>query len=226
MSFAEEVRSQTRAHPRLITAVVSIIGYTLVVGAFLGAVPLPEIAQSTVVLFSDLIAVINTTALLLLLAGWRFIKHGQVRRHRAAMLTAFGLIMTFLVLYLWKVGGGFEKGLVIKQGQFLAQYASLINTAYLAMLVIHVLLSVVSVPVVLHAVVLGLSHSPGELRNTLHPRVGRIAVAAWTLSLSLGIITYFLLNHVYSWEIVRFAVLPVVGAPSVNSLGRSCGSRP
>jgi putative membrane protein len=29
--------------------------------------------------------------------------------------------------------------------------------------------------------------------------VGRIAAGAWSLSLFLGVVTYFLLNHVYSW---------------------------
>ncbi|MFB6253426.1 MAG: DUF420 domain-containing protein [Halobacteriaceae archaeon] len=218
MSFADKARAQTRSHPRIITAVISVIGYTLVIGAFLGVVPIPDISRSTVILLSDLIAVINSTALIVLLAGWRFIKRGDIRKHRAAMSTAFVLIMTFLVLYLIKVGGGFEKGLVIKQGQFLAQYASFINAVYLAMLVIHILLSVISVPVVLHAIVLGISHPIGELPNTLHPRVGRVAVVAWTLSLSLGIITYFLLNHVYSWEIVRFSVLPLMTGEGVRTI--------
>jgi putative membrane protein len=38
------------------------------------------------------------------------------------------------------------------------------------------------------------------LRETVHARVGRVAVAAWSLSLFLGIVTYVLLNHVYGWE--------------------------
>jgi putative membrane protein len=67
------------------------------------------------------------------------------------------------------------------------------------MLAIHVLLSAVSVPVVVHAVVLGLSHSVAELRETSHARVGRIAVAAWGLSLFLGLVTYLMLNHIYGW---------------------------
>ena len=70
-------------------------------------------------------------------------------------------------------------------------------------------------PVVLHAVVHGLTHSPAELRNTVHPRVGRIAVAAWTLSLLLGIVTYLLLNHLYSWERVRLgATVIAVATPT------------
>ena len=68
---------------------------------------------------------------------------------------------------------------------------------YLAMLAIHIFLSVVSVPVVLYAAILGLTHTPSELRETNHARVGRIAAVAWSVSLALGIVTYLLLNHVY-----------------------------
>jgi len=198
MALTETFRRYTRSHPRHVTALVSVIGYTVVIGAFAGMVPVPEIGRATVQLFSDLIAVINTTALIFLIAGWRFIKRGDVRKHRAAMVTAFGLIMLFLVLYVWKVSGGFEKAFV---GPTLVTYV------YWAMLVVHILLSVVSVPVVVHAIVLGLTHSPVELGDTIHPRVGRIAVAAWTLSLFLGVVTYLLLNHVYDWERVRLGAL-------------------
>jgi putative membrane protein len=192
-------RSLAKDHPRAITVVLSIIGYTLVIGAFAGVIPLfPELSKETVDLFSDLIAIVNLCALLVLLAGWRLIRNGKVRKHRAAMLTAFALICVFLVLYLWKVGGGFEKSIVIREGQFLAEYASIVEPIYLIMLAIHIVLSVVAVPVVLYAVILGLTHTPDELTETAHARVGRIAVTSWSVSLFLGIVTYFLLNHVYS----------------------------
>ncbi|GGN19430.1 DUF420 domain-containing protein [Halarchaeum nitratireducens] len=194
------VRGAVRARPRWVTAVVSVVGYALVIGTFAGVVPIfPEISRDTVLLFSDLIAVVNTCALTALLVGYYCIRNGKVRAHRTAMLTAFALIMAFLVLYLWKVGGGFEKRIVIEQGQFLWQYADVVHVAYLAMLAVHILLSVVSVPVVLHAVVLGLTHDTNELPNTSHPTAGKIAVVAWTLSLGLGVVTYWMLNHVYSW---------------------------
>lgn len=203
MAIAEDVQSYARTHPRHITAVVSVIGYVVVIAAFAGMVPVPKISATTVQLVSDLIAIVNTAALVLLVAGWRYIKRGKIRKHRAAMLTTFSLIMLFLVLYVWKVSGGFEKAFV---------GPTAITYVYWTMLVIHVLLSVVSVPVVLHAVVLGLTHSPAELRGTLHPRVGRIAVAAWTLSLFLGIVTYLMLNHIYDWERVRLGAAIVVFA--------------
>ena len=189
-----------KSHPLLTTAVLSVVGYVLVLGTFAGFVNLfPPIGNDTVILFSDLIAVINTCALTALLVGFYFIRTGQIRKHRAAMLTAFGLIMVFLVLYLWKVGGGFEKEIVIDQGQFLAAYAGIIRPAYLVMLAIHILLSAVAVPVVIYPVVVGLTHTPSEIEETAHARVGRVAVASWSLSLFLGVVTYFLLNHVYSW---------------------------
>jgi putative membrane protein len=192
-------RSLAKDHPRAITVVLSIIGYALVIGAFAGVIPLfPELSKETVNLFSDLIAIVNSCTLLVLLVGWRLIRSGKVRKHRAAMLTAFALICVFLVLYLWKVGGGFEKSIVIREGQLLAEYASIVEPIYLIMLAIHIFLSVVAVPVVLYAVILGLTHTPAELTETAHARVGRIAVTSWTISLFLGIVTYLLLNHVYS----------------------------
>lgn len=194
-------RRLVKDHPKAITGVLSIVGYALVLGAFAGVIPLfPPLSEETVLLFSDIIAVVNTSALLSLLIGWRFIRNGEVRKHRASMLIAFTLICVFLVFYLWKVGGGFEKSIMIENGQFLAGYASVIEPLYLLMLAIHIILSVLAVPVVLYAVILGLTHTPSELAETAHARVGRIAVVSWSVSLALGVITYFLLNHVYAWQ--------------------------
>ncbi len=205
MAVAERLQTGLRARPRAITAVLSVVGYVLVGGALSGALPVfPELSRPTVNLFSHLIAVVNTLALGSLLAGVYFIRSDQVRRHRAAMLTAFALILVFLVLYLWKTGGGFEKAIVAPGP---------VRLVYLAMLAVHIFLSVVSVPVVLYAAILGLTHTPAELRETAHARVGRVAAVAWSVSLALGIVTYLLLNHVYAWEVRHAAVLLVVTAP-------------
>ena len=189
-----------KSHPKRVTAALSVLGYALVVSAFEGVVPLfPDLSREAVLLFADAIAVVNTLALTSLLAGVAFIRRGEVRRHRAAMLTAFALICAFLVLSLWKVGGGFEKSIVIEEGMLLGQYAGAVEAAYLLMLAVHILLSVVAVPVVLYAVILGLTRTPQELRQTSHAKFGRIAVASWATSLFLGIVTYLMLNHVYAW---------------------------
>ena len=195
------VRGPAKEHPLAVTAVLSVVGYALVVGTFLGFVPggvYPELTLGEVNLLSDAIAVINTLATLTLVAGWRWIRRDEVRKHATAMVTAFVLILVFLVLYLTKIGGGGTKEFV---GPTLVYYA------YLAMLAIHIVLSIVSVPVVLYAIVLGVTHTPAELRDTAHARVGRIAAGSWILSLSLGVVAYLLLNHVYSWEFVEAAIV-------------------
>ncbi|RRJ32025.1 DUF420 domain-containing protein [Halocatena pleomorpha] len=212
-------RRIVKDHPKAVTGVLSVFGYALVLSAFGGFIPLfPSLSEETVLLFSDLITVVNSFALVSLLTGWYFIRTDQVSRHRVAMLFAFALICVFLVLYLWKVGGGFEKSIQISDGQFLAAYASVIRPAYLLMLAVHILLSVVAVPVVLYAVVLGLTHTPAELVDTAHARVGRIAVVSWSISLALGIITYFMLNHVYGWvPRETTAVLLLLAVPRLDA---------
>lgn len=209
MAVAERIRTRVRTNPKLVTAALSLVGYVLVIGVFSGTIDVyPDLADSQVLLFAHLIAIVNTGALTATVAGVYFIKDGDVRKHRAAMLTAFALIIVFLFLYLWKIDGGFERSLVAP---------AIVKIPYLIMLAIHILLSIVAVPVVIHAVVLGLTHAPAELSETLHPRVGRIAVAAWGLSLFLGIVTYVILNHTYAWE-PREASLLLVAVPAGNRL--------
>ena len=192
----ETVRSRARHRPRATVALLSVLGYALVIGTFTGAIPgtvFPDLTNAQVNLFSHAIAAINTTATVLLVLGWKWIREGEVEQHRKAMGSAFGLIMVFLVLYLWKIGGGGTKELVGAPDP--------VYYAYLLMLAVHIILSVVAVPVVLYALVLGLTHSPRELRQeTPHKRVGRIAAGSWILSLSMGVLTYVILNWIYSYE--------------------------
>lgn len=195
-------KRRARDYPRATTAVLTVLGYVLVLGTFAGLLPIyPEIGRETVDLLSHAIAGVNTVALTALLLGWGWIRRGEVRKHRTAMLLAFVLILVFLGLYLVKVGGGGEKSIAA---------TGPVYYAYLVMLAVHIVLSVVSVPVVVYAVVLGLTHTPAELRETAHARVGRWAAAAWSLSLALGIVTYLMLNHVYGVDEYMAALVPLV----------------
>lgn len=204
------VRATVKRHPVTVTGIFSAIGYGVVLGTFFGVIPggvYPELSLRLVNRISDAIALINTTATTSLVLGWRWIRQGEVRKHRAAMLFAFGLILLFLVLYLVKIGGGGTKEFV---GPTLPYYA------YLTMLAVHITLSVVSVPVVIYQVVTGLTTPHQELRRrTHHVKTGRIAATAWIVSLSLGVLTYLLLNHVYAWEFVN-AGLIMIAIPSCS----------
>ena len=194
-----------KRHPLAAAGVLSVAGYAVVIGTFLGVVPgrvFPDLSLATVNRLADAIALVNAVNVVVIAAGWRWIRRDEVRKHAAAMVTAFVLILVFLVLYLLKIGGGGTKEFV---GPTLAYYP------YLAMLAVHIVLSIVSVPVVVFALVLGLTHSPSELRNaTPHRRVGRVAASAWLLSLALGVVAYLLLNHVYTWEYVESAATALV----------------
>ena len=197
-----------KEHPLAVTAVLSVVGYALVVGTFLGWVPgqvFPDLSLAQVNTLSDAIAAVNALNVVVIAAGWRWIRTGEVRKHAAAMITSFTLILVFLVMYLSKIGGGGTKEFV---GPAFVYYP------YLAMLAIHIVLSIVAVPVVLYALVLGLTHTPAELRTqTPHRRVGRIAAGSWLLSLSLGVVTYLLLNQLYGWRYVESAAAALVAAP-------------
>jgi putative membrane protein len=193
-----DARRRLRERPMGVTILLTIVGYALVVGTFLLDVPIyPDLTNEQVNLLSHLIAGINTTATVVLTLGWYWIRNNEVEKHRLAMVSGFVLILGFLVVYLLKVGGGGTKEFV---GPDIVYYP------YLLMLAIHILLSIVSVPVVLYALILGVTHTPAELRSTVHARVGRIAAASWILSLVLGVVTYVLLNHVYSYEFASLLV--------------------
>ena len=165
---------RSNVHDRVFetTVALSVVGFLLVVGTFAGWFEgvYPSLAAGEVRFLAHLIAAINTTALLSLIAGVYFIRTRQIERHRAAMVLAFTLILAFLVVYLLKVGGGFERELVAGDA---------VRVVYLLMLAVHILLSIVSMPLVLYVVLLGLTHSPAELTETRKARVGRLAASAW-----------------------------------------------
>ena len=192
MAVTATARERARERPLAVAAFLTAIGYTLVIGTFLGVVDLyPEISLETVTLLSHAIAVINTITTILLVLGWRWARRHEFEKHRLAMVGAFLLILVFLVLYLHKIGGGGTKEFV---GPTLVTYG------YLLMLAVHIVLSIVAVPLVLYALVLGITRSIPEVRETSHAKVGRIAAGAWILSLVLGVVTYLMLEHFYAWE--------------------------
>ncbi|SDQ49641.1 DUF420 domain-containing protein [Natronobacterium texcoconense] len=193
-----DAKRRLRERPIGATILLTIVGYVLVIGTFLLDVPIyPDLTNAQVTMFTHAIAVINAATTVLLVAGWYWIRVGEVEKHRFAMVGAFALILLFLVVYLIRVGGGGEK---LFDGPQTVYYA------YLLMLAIHIVLSIVAVPVVLYALLLGLTHTPTELRETAHARVGRIAAASWILSLVLGVVTYVMLNHWYGYEFAAILV--------------------
>lgn len=190
-----------RDHPGVVASIGTLVGYVLVIGTFLDVFQFyPAIGLETSTMLSHSIALVNAGAVLSLLVGWYWIRQQSIVKHRMAMSTAFVLILVFLALYLLRIGGGGTK-------EFIGP--SLITTGYLIMLAIHIILSVLAVPLVLYVLILGMAHTPAELRQTAHARIGRFAAGVWIISLVLGLVTYVMLEHLYTWEYVAM-VLPIV----------------
>ncbi len=176
------------------TILLTAVAYLLVIATFMDLIPwYPELTRTSIDNLSHAIAVINSITVIVLLFGWYAIRHERIRQHATAMLTSVGLILAFLVMYLIKIGGGGQKEIVGAEG--------LILSAYLLMLAIHILLSIVAVPLVIFVLLLALSRPISQLYETNHARVGRIAVTTWLLSLVLGVVTYLLLNHIYEAQL-------------------------
>ena len=171
----------------LITAAVyGILGYVL------SSRP-PEMLSPPVSrilpLFPLLIAVINAAALTCLLAGWRAVRTGRIAMHRKLMLASAALISMFLVLYVTRVALGGVKAFPGPPGVRLYIYLPILAT--------HIVLSILSVPPVVYNLLIGLTYDAAGVAKTPHPRVGRVAVSMWSVSLALGILVYLLLNVLY-----------------------------
>ena len=182
---------RTREHVPLLTAVLSVASLALVFGAVLGAVPagaLPH-APGLVAAIPHLNAAISLVAIGTIAVGWRGIRRGAVRRHRAAMLASAALFAAFLLLYLYKV--------VLEGAAPFPGPEAIYRFVYLPLLAIHILLAVVCVPLLYYVLLIGLTHPVAEIPATRHPRVGRIAAALWLVSFALGVVVYLLLYVVY-----------------------------
>jgi len=126
-------------------------------------------------------AVLNSIATVLLLAGWRFIKRGNVRAHRTAMVAAFLVSAVFLACYLsyhWLVGHVPFRG----QGG--------VRPVYFAILISHILLAM-TVPVF----ALRMFFLAWRGRFDAHRRLGRVALPIWLYVSVTGVVIYLMLYH-------------------------------
>lgn len=149
----------------------------------------PEFVNQLLGILPHAIAVVNALALVLLVVGWWFIRHGYIKLHRIAMPSALGLILVFLVMYVTRIYLGGIK-------QFPGPQA-IYYYVYLPVLVIHLTLSISCIQPVVYVALIGLTHTVEDIPRTRHRRVGRIAVPAWILSLALGLVVYVMLNREY-----------------------------
>jgi uncharacterized membrane protein YozB (DUF420 family) len=126
-------------------------------------------------------AVLNALATCALLLGWRFVRRGQWARHRACMLTAFGLSIAFLVSYTIHHA---RVGSVPFRGH------GALKAIYLAILAPHVLLAALVVPLSLVTLVRALG-----ARYDKHKKIARWTLPIWLYVSVSGVVVYWMLYH-------------------------------
>lgn len=177
---------RVREHVPAVTGVLTVVSLALVFGAVLQALPgLPRAPDAVLAAIPHANAVVSVAAIGTIAAGWRSIRRGAVRRHRAAMLTAMGLFALFLGLYLYRVS--------LEGPTEFAGPAAVRTFVYLPLLAVHILLAIVCIPLLYYVALLGLTRPPADVYRTNHARVGRVAVVLWLTSFVLGIVVYALL---------------------------------
>jgi putative membrane protein len=175
-------------HVPAVTGVLTVVSLALVFAAALRVVPegaLPRAPDAVLAAIPHVNAAVSFVAFVVIAASWRWIRRGEVTRHRRGMLAGVVLFAVFLTLYLYRVAllgpTPFDGPAVVEQ------------YVYYPILGVHVLLAVVCIPLLYYVLLLGLTRPVADLGATNHPKVGRIAAALWLTSFALGIVVYLLL---------------------------------
>lgn len=127
-------------------------------------------------------AALNATSATLVVLGWRAIRAGDRRRHRALMLAAFGASVLFLAGYLTRIA---------LTGTHAFPGGGALRAFYLAVLASHTLLAALAGPLVLRTLFLALRQ-----RFKDHRRVARVTILAWLYVSVTGVVVYVLLYQV------------------------------
>jgi putative membrane protein len=126
-------------------------------------------------------ATLNATSAVLLVLGFRAIRAGDRRRHRALMLAALGSSLLFLVSYVTRIA-------LTGTHRFPGDGA--LRTAYLAVLGSHTLLAALAGPLVVATLVLALRG-----RFPSHRRIARVTLPVWLYVSVTGVVVYVMLYH-------------------------------
>lgn len=178
---------------RVIGAVIGLtaVSLALVFGVVLGAVPgeaLPRV-PALLTAVPHVNAALSLAAIPTIGLGWRWIRRGEVARHRRAMLAGLVLFAAFLALYLYKVA--------IEGPTAFPGPAAVETYVYLPLLGIHVALAILCIPLLYTAVVVAATRPVDAIRSSPHARIGRVAAPLWIVSFALGLLVYVMLYHLY-----------------------------
>jgi putative membrane protein len=176
---------QTKANDSRYFILIAVLSVAIpLVVAFLLFVPQTgNLGDVDVTFLPKLHALLNTLTALALLAGFRFIKKGNVRYHRFAMATAIVLSAFFLISY---VTYHYQAPPTRFGGE------GTIRSIYYFILLTHIVLAAVIVPLVLLSVYFALSNQIPR-----HRRIARWTFPIWLYVAITGVIVYFMISPYY-----------------------------
>jgi len=153
-------------------------------------------------------AALNSLAAVLLLVGWIAICRGNIRVHRAAMVSAFAVSAVFLASYLTYHA---------LEGSRPFRGEGFVRPVYYGILLTHVVLAA-AVPVL----ALRMFFLAWKARWESHRRLGRITLPIWLYVSVTGVVIYLMLYHFFPGD-----VAPVAGvaATTTADLADATGSR-
>ncbi len=126
-------------------------------------------------------AVLNGTSATLLFLGWRAIRAGRRRLHRAFMLGACASSVLFLASYFTRIA---------LTGTHRFPGGGALRLAYLLVLGSHTALAVLTLPLALRTLQLSLSARFAE-----HRRIARWTFPVWIYVSVTGVLVYVMLYH-------------------------------
>ena len=132
---------------------------------------------------ASLNAALNTVSATCAFFGWRAIRRKDVERHKRLMLGAFVASGLFLASYLTRI-------VMFGDTKFTGE--GTIRIVYFGVLISHVLLAMVSAPLVVTTLVLGL-----KKKVAVHRRLARITLPIWVYVSITGVVVYWFLRDAY-----------------------------
>ena len=126
-------------------------------------------------------ALLNTSATVFLIAGYVAIRQKKIPVHRASMIGAFVASCVFLVGYLTRFA---------LTGSHRFPDLGWVRALYLVVLFSHMVLAVVTVPLVLRT--LFLAH---KKRFDAHRKIAKITYPIWLYVSFTGVVVYLMLYH-------------------------------
>lgn len=132
-------------------------------------------------LFPTINASLNATSAVLLAAGFRFIKRGDIARHKRCMVAACVTSALFLVSYVTYH---------VQAGSTRFPGTGVARAAYLVLLASHVVLAAAIVPLAITTLTFALRGSFAR-----HRRVARVTFPIWMYVSVTGVLVYLILYH-------------------------------